>query len=75
MVEVRVVEEGFGGNATDVETSSAKRRPLLDASDLESSTARIGTVTGTSYIESFLASFDGGDVARDAAADDNQVLL
>jgi hypothetical protein len=28
-----------------------------------------------SYIESFLASFDGGDVARDAAADDDQVLF
>jgi hypothetical protein len=36
----------------------------------------LGTRTAEKkYTEAFLAGFDGGDVARDAAADDDQVLF
>jgi hypothetical protein len=34
VVDVGVVEEGLGGNASDVEASAAESTALLDASDL-----------------------------------------
>lgn len=34
MVEMRVVEKGFRGNAADVQAGSAEGTTLLDASDL-----------------------------------------
>lgn len=35
MVEVRVVEKCFGGNAADVKTGSAEGAALLNAGDLK----------------------------------------
>ena len=38
VVDVRVVEEGFGGDAADVEAGSAEGATLLDTGDLDTQT-------------------------------------
>jgi hypothetical protein len=81
VVEMRVVEEGFRGDAADVEAGSAEGSALLDTCDLGESEARQfqgrgGISDGSSpYLHPLLASLDGGNIAGDTAADNDQVLL
>lgn len=46
MVEVRVVQEGLGGNAADIETCAAERAALFYASNLCPGEPRDVRVTG-----------------------------
>lgn len=59
VVELRVVEKRFRGNAADVETCSAKCSTLFYAGDLQS----------------FLSGLDGSDISSNSTSNDDQVLF
>jgi hypothetical protein len=86
VVEMRVVEERFRGDAADVEAGAAEGSALLDTCDLEGRARRapvsfrVGVEWamgwgGSSYLHPLLAGLDSGDIAGHTAADDDQVLL
>jgi hypothetical protein len=77
VVEVRVVQEGLGGNAADVQAGSAEGAALLDTGDLCPMLAagRIVACCCPPHLQAGLSCLDSCDISRNTTADDDQVLL
>lgn len=79
MVHVRVVKEGFGGDAADIEAGSAESAALLYTCYLAGLSIGVihGVVRilGATYLETGLTSLNRSNVACDTAANDHEILL